>query len=147
PDGTIPTDNPFYDGNGPNWDSIWAYGLRNPYRGFYDAPTGRMFIGEVGGNVASTAMEEVNMGARGANHGWPNFEGNCPGSCTSPLYTYDHSGNGTIHDAAITGGFVYHLTGGSSDFPASYDGSYFFGDYAQHWIKRLTLGATGNLTG
>ncbi len=30
PDGTVPTDNPFYDGAGPNWDSIWAYGLRNP---------------------------------------------------------------------------------------------------------------------
>ena len=46
-DGTVPTDNPFYDGNGPNWDSIWAYGLRNPYRAFYDAPTGRMYIGWV----------------------------------------------------------------------------------------------------
>ena len=32
PDGTVPTDNPFYDGAGPNWDSIWALGLRNPYR-------------------------------------------------------------------------------------------------------------------
>ena len=30
PDGTVPTDNPFYDGNGPNVDSIWALGLRNP---------------------------------------------------------------------------------------------------------------------
>ena len=24
PDGSIPTDNPFYDGAGPNWDSVWA---------------------------------------------------------------------------------------------------------------------------
>ena len=39
PDGTVPTDNPFYDGAGPNWDSIWAYGLRNPFRAYYDAPT------------------------------------------------------------------------------------------------------------
>ena len=31
PDGTVPTDNPFYDGAGPHWDSVWAYGLRNPY--------------------------------------------------------------------------------------------------------------------
>ena len=29
-DGTIPTDNPFYDGAGPNYDAIWALGLRNP---------------------------------------------------------------------------------------------------------------------
>ena len=32
PDGTIPTDNPFVDGAGPNLDEIWALGLRNPYR-------------------------------------------------------------------------------------------------------------------
>ena len=30
PDGTVPTDNPFYDGAGPNYDAIWALGLRNP---------------------------------------------------------------------------------------------------------------------
>ena len=56
PDGTIPTDDPFYDGAGPHWDSIWAYGLRNPYRAYYDAPTGRLFIGDVGGNDPSTAQ-------------------------------------------------------------------------------------------
>ena len=27
-DGTIPTDNPFHDGTGPNMDEIWAYGFR-----------------------------------------------------------------------------------------------------------------------
>ena len=139
-DGTVPTDNPFYDGNGPNWDSIWAYGLRNPYRAYYDAPTGRMFIGDVGGNDYSTAKEEVDLGARGANYGWPNFEGNCPApACTSPLYTYAHNGR----DAAVTGGFVYH----GSAFPSGYDGSYFFADYTQNWIRRLTLDANGNVTG
>jgi glucose/arabinose dehydrogenase/PKD repeat protein len=147
PDGTIPTDNPFYDGNGPNVDSVWALGLRNPYRAYYDSPTGRMFVGEVGGNVIDTAQEEVDIGARGANYGWPNSEGNCSAPCTSPLYTYDHSGDGSRHDAAITGGFVYHDTGAGTGFPSSYEGSYFFADYAQHWIKRLTVDATGHLTG
>ena len=50
PDGTVPTDNPFYDGDGPNYDAVWALGLRNPYRAYYDAPTGRLLIGDVGGN-------------------------------------------------------------------------------------------------
>ena len=65
PDGTVPTDNPFYDGNGPNVDSIWALGLRNPYRAYYDAPTGRLYVGDVGGNDPSTAKEEVDLGAAG----------------------------------------------------------------------------------
>ena len=138
-DGTVPTDNPFYDGAGPNWDSVWARGLRNPYRAFFDAPSNRLFIGDVGGNDYATAKEEINVGARGANYGWPNAEGNCSAPCTSPIYFWAHNGR----DAAVTGGFVYHGT----QFPASYQGSYFFADYTQNWIRRLTFDAGGNVTG
>ncbi len=138
-DGTVPTNNPFYDGSGPHWDSIWAYGLRNPWHGYVDPPTGRMFIGDVGGNDYSTAKEEINIGAAGANYGWPNSEGTCSGACTSPLYFWPHNGR----DSAVVGGFVYHGT----QFPASYQGSYFFADYTQNWIKRLTVDANGNLSG
>jgi glucose/arabinose dehydrogenase/PKD repeat protein len=141
-DGTVPTDNPFYDGAGPNVDAIWALGLRNPFRASYDAPTGRLFIGDVGGNVYSTAQEEVHLGARGANYGWPICEGFSCGSnpaYTSPIYAYAHNGR----DASITGGFVYRGT----QFPAQYYGSYFFADYTQNWIKRLTLDANNQVTG
>jgi glucose/arabinose dehydrogenase/PKD repeat protein len=139
PDGTVPTDNPFYDGTGPNVDSIWARGLRNPFRAFYDAPSGRLLIGDVGGNNNSTAKEEVNLGVAGANYGWPNSEGPCSAPCTSPIYFYPHNGR----DASITGGFVYHGT----QFPSSYQGSYFFADYTQNWIRRLTFDGSGNVTG
>ena len=140
PDGTVPTDNPFFDGNGPNYDAIWALGLRNPYRAYYDAPTGRLLIGDVGGNDGSTAIEELNVGLRGANYGWPNVEGTSSNPAfTSPIYSYPHNGR----DASITGGFVYHGT----QFPSSYQGSYFFADYSQNWIKRLTFDANGNVNG
>ena len=138
-DGTVPTDNPFYDGAGPNVDSIWALGLRNPFRAFYDAPTGRFYVGDVGGNVASTAVEELNLGVAGANYGWPNNEGPNSPPYTSPIYSYPHSGR----DAAIVAGFIYH----GSAFPSSYVGSFFFADYAQNWIKRLTFDANGNVNG
>ena len=62
-----------------------------------------------------------------------------PAPAQSPLYSYAHNGR----DASITGGFVYHGT----QFPSSYQGSYFFADYAQNWIKRLTFDASGNVTG
>ncbi len=114
-DGTIPTDNPFYDGSGPNVDSIWALGLRNPYRAYYDAPTGRFFVGDVGGNDNSTAKEEVDLGVAGANYGWPNCEGACGAPYTDPIYAYPHNGR----DACVTGGFVYHGT----QFPSAYQGS------------------------
>jgi glucose/arabinose dehydrogenase/PKD repeat protein len=140
PDGTVPTDNPFYDSAGPNYDAIWALGLRNPYRAYYDAPTGRLLIGDVGGNNAATAVEELDVGARGANYGWPNVEGTSSNPAfTNPIYSYPHLGR----DASITGGFVYHGT----QFPSEYQGSYFFGDYAQNTIKRLTFDANGNVNG
>lgn len=140
PDGSVPTDNPFYDGGGPNKDAIWAYGLRNPVRISFDPPTGRLFIGDVGGNVVTTAQEEINLGVAGANYGWPLCEGSCGNSAwTNPLYSYGHDGR----DAAVFGGFVYR----GGNFPSQYEGSYFFGDYAQNWIKRLTLDSSGNLTG
>ena len=55
-----------------------------------------------------------------------------------------HGGVGSNgRDAAITGGFVYH----GSQFPSAYEGSYFFADYAQNTIKRLTFDTNGAVNG
>ena len=139
-DGTIPLDNPFHDGAGPNKDAIWAYGLRNPFRMSIDPVTGNMYIGDVGGNDHNTAFEEINLGVAGANYGWPLGEGafGVPGT-TPPIYSYPHNGR----DASITGGFVYRGT----QFPSTeYVGSYFFADYVQNTIKRLTFDGNGDVT-
>lgn len=141
PDGTVPTDNPFRDGTGPNLDAIWAIGLRNPFRCSWDLPTGRLFIGDVGGNDNSESFEELNLGRAGANYGWPNCEGPCAGGAgvDVPLYSYPHGGR----DACIVGGFVYR----GNQFPAEYFGSFFYADYAQNWIKRLTFDTNGAVAG
>jgi glucose/arabinose dehydrogenase/PKD repeat protein len=138
-DGTIPTDNPFYDGGGPNVDSVWALGFRNPFRAHYDAVTGRYYVGDVGGNDYTTAREEIDLAVAGANYAWPNCEGNCGLPYKDPLYTYAHNGR----DAAVVGGFVYR----GNQFPSGYVGSYFFADYAQNWIRRMTFDGNGNATG
>jgi PKD repeat protein len=135
-DGTIPTDNPFFDGAGPNLDAIWARGLRNPYRFSIDPPSGRMFIGDVGLNTT----EEVNLGTAGANYGWPACEGPCGvAGMTNPWHAYSHDGR----DAAVTGGFVYRGT----QFPASLRGAYFYGDFAQNVLRYLTIDGAGNVSG
>ena len=134
-DGTVPTDNPFFDGTGSNKDAIWALGLRNPFRFTIDPTDGRMLIGDVG----EGSWEEVDVGQRGANYGWPTCEGNCgqPG-LVDPLFTYPHNGR----DASITGGFVYH----GGQFGGDFEGSYFYADYAQNVIRRLTFDASGAVT-
>ena len=142
--GSIPTDNPFYDGAGPNLDAIWALGLRNPFRFSFDNETGRMYIGDVGGNDAINSHEEVNLGAAGANYGWPICEGpqktqsggNCtpptnPGTYQSPFYSYPHAGR----DSSVVGGLVYR----DGNFPTQYDGDYFYGDYVQNWVRGFDL--------
>jgi glucose/arabinose dehydrogenase/fibronectin type 3 domain-containing protein/uncharacterized protein (DUF2249 family) len=155
-DGTIPdgTDgwpgNPFADGEGGNHDAIWAYGLRNPFRAKWDLPTGRFFIGEVGGNNQNAAWEDVHIARAepayaGVDYGWPGCEGLPPyddfPSCTiegtpgDPIFAYAHTGDG----ASVTGGVVYR----GSQFPAEFDGAYFYGDYARNLIRYLTFDATG----
>ena len=127
PDGTIPSDNPFFATATGNNRAIWARGLRNPFTFAIDDATGRMFINDVGQNT----WEEIDLGAAGANYGWPSSEGpvNCTASgFTCPRYSYDHS-----QGCAITGGVFYSPPVVS--FPSGYDGLYFFADFCGNWIR------------
>jgi len=114
-DGTVPTDNPWAgDGNSSTLDHIWARGLRNPFRFSFDSLNGRMYIGDVGGNNQVSSIEEVNLGAAGANFGWPVCEGNCgTAGMTNPIFTYPHNNR----DSSVTGGIVYR----GGNFPSAYE--------------------------
>ena len=61
---------------------IFAWGLRNPYRFAFDRNDGsdRFFINDVG----QSTLEEVDLGALGANYGWPEREGSCARGVTPP---------------------------------------------------------------
>ena len=130
PDGSIPGDNPFFNQTSGVFQSIWALGLRNPFTTNWHLPSGRFFINDVGEN----SWEEVNLGAAGANYGWPATEGafnpaQFP-SYTNPLYTY-----GRTDGWAVIGGAIYDPV--VNTFPAQYHGKYFFGDHVQGWIRYL----------
>lgn len=131
PDGSIPSDNPFYQtASGAN-RAIWALGLRNPFTFSIQPSTGRMFINDVGNNT----WEEINQGAAGANYGWPATEGaTTDPRFTSPLYAYHH-GSGNEQGCAITGGAFYNPA--TAQFPGEYSGKYFFADYCNGWIRRF----------
>lgn len=118
PDGTIPTDNPFYNRTTGLSRAIWALGLRNPFSFTFERETGRMFINDVGHRT----WEEINEGVAGSNYGWPEVEGmgNDP-RFREPLFTYAH-GNGPEKGCAITGGTFYQ-------------GKYLFSDYCNGWIR------------
>ena len=133
-DGTIPTDNPFYNTASGDYRAIWALGLRNPYKMAVQPGTGTIFINDVGG----TKWEEINQGAAGANFGWPRTEGvaNDP-RYVDPVFAYPHDDTGTLdpntHGCAITAGTFYNPA--AAQFPQSYVGDYFFGDWCNYWIR------------
>jgi glucose/arabinose dehydrogenase len=122
-DGTIPTDNPFYNVAGAKKE-IWAYGFRNPFTFAIDQTSGMIHVNDVG----QSTWEEVNMVEKGGNYGWPICEGaknTGRGFCINnefkyPIHVYDHSGAGK----SITAG-------------AFYKGDYYFGDYVGNFIKKL----------
>src|SRR5262249_42088731 len=88
-DGTIPTDNPFFNATTGEGQAIWALGLRNPFTFAFQSGTGKMFINDVG----QGSFEEIDRGIAGSNYGWPDTEGNTgtppsgPGTYRGPFYT------------------------------------------------------------
>src|SRR5262249_30121185 len=67
PDGSIPSNNPFFAQTTGTNRAIWALGLRNPFTFAWDLSFDRLHINDVGENT----WEEVNQGSRGSNYGWP----------------------------------------------------------------------------
>lgn len=138
-DGSIPTDNPFYDSATGQYRAIWALGLRNPFTFAVQPGTGRTFINDVGAGV----WEEINDGLRGANYGWPQTEGpTTDPRFTSPLYAYGHGWTDTT-GCAISGGVFYNTA--TPRYPAGFLGDYLFADYCTGWIRRFDP-ADGSVT-
>ncbi|MEM8629764.1 MAG: Ig-like domain-containing protein [Pseudomonadota bacterium] len=158
--------NPFIDGDGPNDDSIWAYGLRNPFRARWDLEYGFMYIGEVGGNQQDVAEEDLHvtsLSQAGAFYGWPFYEGTGNVFTSDGRSVYDpadfptadsdiaDAASGDFYSAPIWSlphnGLTNSLTGGEvyrgDMYPTAWDGVYFYGNYTKDYIRYLILDDTG----
>ena len=132
PDGTIPTDNPFYNTLSGSYRAIYALGFRNPFKLNLQPGTGKIYVNDVGQGT----WEEINDITAGSNYGWPGIEGKrttqtAPDNYVDPVYAYNHS-NGTC---SITGGNFYNPA--QQQFPSNYAGKYFFADYCAGWIRYI----------
>ena len=108
----VPAGNPFVSQESAR-PEIVAYGLRNPWRFWIDAPTGAMLIGDVG-EGAREEVDRLPLDRLGLDFGWPCKEGSVvppgvalPSSCagaqlTPPLFEYPH----TVKRCSIVGGVV-----------------------------------------
>lgn len=120
------------DVDGDGGAALWQYGLRNPWRFWFDDDL--IYIADVGQN----AFEEVNVSdlTEEVNYGWPITEGlHCfrpPSGCdttglTLPVLEVSHGDAGTC---SITGGIVYH----GKAIP-EIEGHYFYSDYCGGYLR------------
>jgi len=145
-----PSTNPYVGRTG--LDEIWSSGLRNPWRWSIDAPTGQLWIGDVGQNRYEEVDRALRSGTtpagRGLNYGWNVLEGRAcykpaTGCSTAgkkmPLIVYGHSVSGA-DNCSVTGGFVYR----GSAYPVL-RGGYVFGDFCSGRIWLISAMTTGGI--
>ncbi|MDQ3015118.1 MAG: PQQ-dependent sugar dehydrogenase, partial [Bacteroidota bacterium] len=137
PDGSIPSDNPFYNTANGIYRAIYALGFRNSFSMSIQRGTGRIFATEVG---AST-WEEVNEILPGMNYGWPIIEGPIngqtpPPNYKDPVFSYNHNDG-----CAAVGAAFYNPD--INLFPAIYAGKFFFADYCDGYVKFMDPNVPG----
>jgi glucose/arabinose dehydrogenase len=144
----VPDDNPFADG-AAGAPEVWAIGLRNPWRFGFDAPTGDLWIADVGQNE----IEEVNRvtpadgrtAGFAADFGWSAFEGTErfnedvpePAAHQVPVLTYTHADAG---GCSVSGGLVYRGTA-----VPDLAGWYLYSDYCAGVLWALDVAGGRNI--
>jgi glucose/arabinose dehydrogenase len=121
-----PSTNPFY--RHPDYrDSIWHWGLRNPWRFSFDRSVGSMYIGDVG-QARREEINHVSLGVGGRNFGWNCYEGSLRysgGTCpVGARYTFPIREYGRDLGGTVIGGHVYR----GRSYPAL-QGIYVYGDF------------------
>jgi len=118
---TVPASNPFV-GSSTVYDSIYALGLRNPWRWSFDKLTGDMWIADVGQDLHEEVNFRTPANMSGVNYGWRCYEGlqayNLSACGASPalnkvfpIFEYGHTADSGY---VIAGGYVYR----GAEFPA-----------------------------
>ncbi len=126
PDGSTPTDNPFYDAAKPVQSQIWSFGHRNPMGLTFD-DKGQLWNHEMG----PSGGDELNRVKRGANFGWPKASNG------------DHYDGGDIPD---------HKSGDGYEAPALFWNpsispgglAFYTGDAFPEWRGSLFMGGLGS---
>jgi glucose/arabinose dehydrogenase len=127
----VPISNPFVTTTQPanRVAEIYAFGLRNPFRYSFDAPTDKFIVADVG----QDHVEEIDLVEPGKNYGWNRKEGTFLFNSTNGNVTFDSNPDPALtnplaeysHDdgIAVLGGFVYH-----GNTILALPGKYVFGD-------------------
>lgn len=141
---TVPDDNPFLGADDAD-PTIWAYGLRNPWKFSFDPDTNDLWIGDVGQNEfeeihLAPAVDGADAG-RGVSFGWSAFEGDArfnedqpAEGHLPPVVTYSHSNGG----CSVSAGEVAR-----DSFHPDLNGWYVYGDFCSGQVWALDTTSVG----
>jgi glucose/arabinose dehydrogenase len=135
PDGSVPADNPFGQGN-----PVWAIGLRNPF-GLAFSSDGTLLVTDNGpsgdAGTPGSGWDEVDLVVRGGNYQWATCYGNSirlrGASCVGTPPTWQ-SGS---EDVVPTGASFVSRQG-----PGGYQGTFVFCSYLEGHLKVMSADGT-----
>jgi glucose/arabinose dehydrogenase len=135
PDGSVPADNPFGQGN-----PVWAIGLRNPF-GLAFSSDGTLLVTDNGpsgdAGTPGSGWDEVDLVVGGGNYQWPTCYGNSirlrGASCVGTPPTWQ-SGS---EDVVPTGASFVSRQG-----PGGYQGTFVFCSYLEGHLKVMSADGT-----
>ncbi len=140
PDGSIPADNPFADGQSGH-PAVWTYGHRNPQGLVLDERSGTVYLHEHG----PRGGDEVNVLVPGANYGWPaiTYGVDYSGAYVSPFTEHPDMTQPIkfwVPSIAPSGLALYH----GAMFPEM-EGDLLVGALVDQEVRRLTIAANGTI--
>jgi glucose/arabinose dehydrogenase len=151
-------DNPFANGDlDSNRSKVWSLGIRNSFRFAINPVTGDLYLGDVGW----TNWEEINVAAKGANYGWPYWEGPVQNSAYSalpqaqafynsgqppvaPLITRNHDASLNPNNKSATALILGDFYTGDT-LPAIYNGALFYNDAGEGTVYATLLNPDGTV--
>jgi glucose/arabinose dehydrogenase len=135
--------NPFFDGNPRhNRSKVWALGLRNPFRLARDPRKGTLVTGDVG----AFRFDEIDVVRRGADLGWPCFEGNVhhkPYASTAVCRGV-YARTAALTRPVLTEPAKTVIAGGtfvSSTLARDLQGAYLYASAGRGWLRALSFSA------
>ena len=136
-DGSIPSDNPFYNSTSGNYRAIYALGLRNPYSMSSHPQTGILYVNDAYQYLTTDSHKaDIFILEAGANYRYHrdwNFDP--PFTIGNVRYPWANAAAGStgLSDYLVTGGAWYPSSG---PFPSEYHGGYFTALWGEFWYER-----------
>jgi glucose/arabinose dehydrogenase len=135
-DGQPAPGNPYYNVAGATRQrrSIWAIGMRNPWKMSLDPVSQKIFVVNVGGDYEEINDVTAPDASKNYNYGWDQNGKSGPDQAAGtiqPVFAYPHTDWG----CAITSGVFFNPP--ATNYPPQYLNRFYFSDWCNDWYRSV----------